>query len=124
MFAWLVERTPEAMPLVILCVSCGYLSHLLADAVTKAPIRLFWPHPRRVWALPEPLRIDTGERVERYLLQPLAVLAAFGVIALQVGALRDEITARTDACDGGQQRGCEHPRAKAPAGCRHQRRGD
>lgn len=97
-FAWLAERTPEVVPLVVLCVSCGYLSHLIADAMTKAPIRLFWPHPRRVWALPAPLRIDTGGRFERYLLRPLAILAACVVIALQIGLpLRDEIADRVDA---------------------------
>lgn len=97
-FAWLGERTPEVVPLVILCVSCGYFSHLIADAMTKAPIRLFWPHPRRVWALPEPLRIDTGGRWERYLLRPLAVLAAVAVIAWQIGLpLGDEIADRVDA---------------------------
>lgn len=100
-FAWLVERTPEVVPLVILCVSSGYISHLIADAMTKAPIRLFWPSSRRVWALPAPLRIATGERIERYLLRPLAVLAAVAVIALQIGLpLRDEIAARIEARGG------------------------
>jgi hypothetical protein len=69
--SWIVPRACGAMPLVILCVLCGYLSHLLADAMTLAPIRLWWPSRRRVWLLPRPLRIRTGGSVERLLLQPL-----------------------------------------------------
>jgi membrane-bound metal-dependent hydrolase YbcI (DUF457 family) len=96
--AWIIEQTPAVMPLVILCVSLGYLSHLLADAMTKAPIKLLWPHPRRVWLLPEPLRIDTGASFERALIQPLAVLGAIALIVIQIGLpVRDEITARSAA---------------------------
>jgi membrane-bound metal-dependent hydrolase YbcI (DUF457 family) len=83
--SWIVTRASGAMPLVILCVLCGYLSHLLADAMTIAPIRLWWPSRRRVWVLPRPLRIKTGGSFERYLLQPLAVIGAVAVIVVQVG---------------------------------------
>ena len=50
--SWTVGRASGAMPLVILRVLCGYLSHLLADAMTVAPIRLWWPSRRRCGCFP------------------------------------------------------------------------
>jgi membrane-bound metal-dependent hydrolase YbcI (DUF457 family) len=92
--SWIVAHTPEVMPLVILCIACGYLSHLLADGITRAPIRLWWPSHRRVWLFPKPLRIRTGGMTERDLLLPLVVLAAVAVIVLQIGVpLRNELVA-------------------------------
>lgn len=89
---WIVAHTPEVMPLVALCVACGYLSHLVSDGMTSAPIRLFWPSRRKVWIAPEGMRTTTGSPVERYVIQPFAVLAAIAVIVLQVGVpLRDQL---------------------------------
>lgn len=83
---WIIDHIPAVMPLVILCVSLGYLSHLLADGMTKAPIKALWPLKRRVFLLPKALRIDTGGRVECLLIRPAAVLGSIAVIAVQLGA--------------------------------------
>lgn len=43
-----------------LAFGLGYLSHLLADALTKTGVPLLWPLPGRVHLLPPGLRIRTG----------------------------------------------------------------
>ena len=42
----------------------GYLSHILADAMTVGGVPLLWPLPGRVHLLPRPWRIRTGGAVE------------------------------------------------------------
>lgn len=113
---WIVEHTPEVMPLVALCVVCGYLSHLLSDGVTSAPIRLFWPSSRKVWIAPEGLRTTTGSPVERYVIRPFAVLAAVAVIVLQIGLpLREEIARQVEAHKPTPVPACPHGRPGRPA---------
>ncbi len=50
----------------------GYASHLLADSATKSGLRLFYPSPKRYYALPKALRITTGSLAEEALLPFLA----------------------------------------------------
>jgi len=52
----------------------GYLTHLLADALTISGVPLLWPWQVRAYGLPKPLRLRTGGRVE-YVLT-LALLLA------------------------------------------------
>jgi inner membrane protein len=43
-----------------LAFGLGYLSHLLADGLTRHGIPLLWPWPGQVHLLPRPLRVRTG----------------------------------------------------------------
>lgn len=54
-----------APPLIAWAICGGYASHLLADAVTRRGIPLWWPLSKRSFhALPRWMRIATGGRVE------------------------------------------------------------
>ena len=57
-----------------LAFGLGYLSHVLADAMTKHGVPLWWPLPGQFHLLPKPLRIRTGGPVET-LVSLLAALA-------------------------------------------------
>jgi inner membrane protein len=55
----------------------GYTSHLIADALTRHGIPLFWPLSNRsIHLLPRPLRISTGGVIENMLW--LVLLVGFG----------------------------------------------
>lgn len=56
----LVLGRSAGYPDVGLAFGLGYLSHLLADGLTKTGIPLLWPLPGRVHLLPPGLRIRTG----------------------------------------------------------------
>ena len=72
--------TPSAPLLLLLgwqpalALSLGYLSHLLLDGCTKTGVPLWYPCPRRVWLLPQPLRVTTGSAAEDIVLVLLAML--------------------------------------------------
>jgi inner membrane protein len=53
----------------------GYLSHLLADALTISGVSLLWPWRTRAYGVPRALRLRTGGRVE-YALTLLIMAAA------------------------------------------------
>jgi inner membrane protein len=65
--AW---HTPGACGAFLL----GYLSHLLADALTISGMPLLWPWRTRAYGLPKAVRLRTGGRVE-YALTLLIVAA-------------------------------------------------
>lgn len=49
----------------------GFISHLVADGVTRAGIPLFWPLDWQIGFPPvRALRMDTGKFVEKYLVFP------------------------------------------------------
>ncbi len=56
-----------------LAFGLGYLSHILADALTKHGVPLLWPLPGQFRLLPGPLRVRTGGTVET-LVSLLATL--------------------------------------------------
>lgn len=71
--AWLAGRASGLTPVAI-AFSVGYLSHLLADALTVEGVPLFWPlAKRRVCLLPSFIAIRTGTFAE------YAFMVAFGV---------------------------------------------
>jgi len=71
--AWAVGRVANS-PNIAIAFSVGYLSHLLADALTIEGIPLFWPlAKRRVCLLPSFIAIRTGSFFE------YAFMVAFGV---------------------------------------------
>lgn len=56
----------------------GYLSHLLADGLTKSGVPLLWPfYPKSVHLLPKLLRIRTGNSVETLLFIAITVCLIF-----------------------------------------------
>jgi inner membrane protein len=61
-------------PDVGLAFGLGYLSHLLADALTKTGLPLLWPWRRQVHLLPRPLRVRTGGGVESLLFMITAAV--------------------------------------------------
>ena len=71
--AWLVGRVVNA-PYVAIAFSVGYLSHLLADAITVEGIPALWPlYRKRICLLPSFIAIRTGSFME------YAFMVAFGV---------------------------------------------
>ncbi len=70
--AWLIVSLPVLAALAVgagqgiaLAFSVGYLSHVMADALTVSGVPLWWPvSERRVHALPRPLRFTTGSVIE------------------------------------------------------------
>ena len=52
----------------------GYLSHLLADALTLSGVPLLWPFSGKVHLLPRPLRIRTGGPAEQVIFVGLSVI--------------------------------------------------
>jgi inner membrane protein len=61
-----------------LALSIGYLSHLLADAMTMSGVPLWWPvGEKRVHVLPPGLRLRTGSLAEYAML--MVVGAVIGI---------------------------------------------
>lgn len=53
----------------------GMVSHLMADSLTKEGIPLFFPIPIKVGFPPfKFMRIETGKRLEKYLIYPVLML--------------------------------------------------
>lgn len=72
---WLVQATWRAMPLIMLAVFWGYLSHLVTDSMTNVPVPWPWPFSkRRFHILPKNLRITTDSFTERALVRPLVII--------------------------------------------------
>lgn len=71
-----------------LAFGLGYLSHLLADAMTLSGAPLLWPWPGSIHVLPRPLRIRTGGLAEQFIFVGLGVL----VIILLMGLLPPELS--------------------------------
>lgn len=68
---------------------CGYASHLLADAATKAGVPLLWPSRARfVCPGNDALRIKTGSKAEVTLLVCLFLLGALLIPFVQLGPRR------------------------------------
>ena len=72
--AWLGQQS--GYPDLGLALGLGYLSHLLADALTLSGAPLLWPLPGRIHLLPRPFRVRTGGPSERliFLLVGAALL--------------------------------------------------
>ena len=69
-------------PDVGLAFGLGYLSHLLADALTLSGVPLLWPLPGNVHLLPRPLRLRTGGLAEQILFLGLVVIVLGLLVSL------------------------------------------
>lgn len=68
---------------------CGYASHLLADAATKAGVPLLWPSRARfVFPGNDDLRIKTGSKVEVALLACLCLVGLLLIPFVHLGPRR------------------------------------
>lgn len=98
---WEKENLPAFMPLVMLAVFLGYLSHLVSDSLNQVPVPWFWPAKKKLFFLPKPFRIQVsspGEWLVRMLVVLLLIVVAFGTIVRPVyEGLRDEASGRTSA---------------------------
>jgi membrane-bound metal-dependent hydrolase YbcI (DUF457 family) len=65
-----------------LALGVGYLSHVVADALTKHGVPLWWPLPGNFHLLPGPFRVKTGGAGESIFF--MLVSAAFVWIALSM----------------------------------------
>ena len=79
--SWLIAHTPAVMPLVMLTVGLGYLSHLFSDSLTKVPIPFWWPlrplKKRSFFPLmPKTMRVTTDSATENRLIRPVVVVLA------------------------------------------------
>ncbi len=74
---FLCWRTGWAYGDVGLAFGLGYLSHILADAMTKHGVPLLWPLPGQFHLLPGPLRIRTGGPVETLVFLLVALVLAW-----------------------------------------------
>lgn len=67
--------------LAIAALMIGYLSHLVADSVTKEGIPLFFPIPFKIGIPPiEALRITTGKFVENFIVFPGVLVYLFWLV--------------------------------------------
>ncbi len=57
--------TSQVFPLFTLAVGTGYLSHLMADAVTSQGVPLFWPWKKRLSLSNVGVRIRTGRTTDQ-----------------------------------------------------------
>jgi len=67
---------------VMWALAAGYVSHLLADAITIQGVPLFWPYTRNIHLLPGLLRIKTGGWVEALIGLGLVALLCVQVLIL------------------------------------------
>ena len=72
---WLLPRILNPayinVHVVLISVMIGYVSHLLADSLTKEGIPLFFPLKFQIGFPPIPaLRIKTGGKIEKYIVLP------------------------------------------------------
>jgi len=65
-----------------LAFGLGYLSHVLADALTKHGVPLWWPLPGRRRLLPRALCIRTGSLAEKLLFLAVLLLLIWLVLDL------------------------------------------
>jgi len=65
-----------------LAFGLGYLSHLLADALTLSGVPLLWPLPGNVHLLPRSLRLRTGGLAEQILFLGLVVIVLGLLVSL------------------------------------------
>lgn len=110
---WEREHLPAYMPLVMLAVFLGYLSHLFSDSLNQAPVPWFWPIKKRIFFLPKPLRIQVSSPTEwlvRMIVILAAIVIAFGtIVAPTVKALIGDDAARdTQSLVVVHDRGVEH----------------
>ena len=76
-FAWVALPPSTSAVLIAASVAVGSLSHTLVDSLTDKGCPLWGPFTwRRVWLLPESLRLSTGHSAETFLLFPVFVVAA------------------------------------------------
>lgn len=69
---WLAAATWKAMPLIMVSVFWGYLSHLVTDSMTNVPVPWPWPFSKkRLSLLPKSMRIRTDSFTEKALIRPL-----------------------------------------------------
>jgi membrane-bound metal-dependent hydrolase YbcI (DUF457 family) len=76
--AWMWQNVPSAMPLIMMSVFWGYLSHLITDSMTNVPVPWPWPFSKKRYSLlPKGLRVTTDSFTERGLIRP----AIYGLFA-------------------------------------------
>ena len=73
--AWLIGRQ-FGYDDVGLAFGLGYLSHILADAMTQHGVPLWGPLPGRFHLLPKPLRLRTGSPAETLVFMVLTLALA------------------------------------------------
>ena len=74
---------PTAICKVALAFAVGYLSHVMADALTVSGVPLWWPvSERRFHLLPRGLRMRTGSLMEYAVIVVMGVM--IGMIGLKI----------------------------------------
>lgn len=82
---WLVDTLPHFLPLIMLSVFFGYLSHLVTDSMTNVPIPWPWPFSKkRFFLLPGPLRITTDSAKEKFFVRPIVVILLLLFMAINI----------------------------------------
>ena len=71
-----------AIPDYFLAFAAGYLSHLIADAITVAGIPLFWPYPKKLGLKQLGLKVRTGQTTDIYLGRITLIFACLGYVYL------------------------------------------
>ena len=70
----------------------GYISHILADALTKSGVPLLWPFYRKsIHLLPKAFRIRTGGSVETLLFMVIVACLVFLSPTLMTAEIKDWI---------------------------------
>ncbi|MFH0943552.1 MAG: metal-dependent hydrolase [Candidatus Beckwithbacteria bacterium] len=74
--------------LVVISIMVGFISHLVADMLTKDGIPLFFPLPFKIGLPPvEWLRISTGKFMEKFVVFPATVVYLIWFISKNNGQL-------------------------------------
>lgn len=83
---WLWSNFDKIAPLVMVSVFWGYLSHLVADSMTKVPVPWPWPFSqKRFFLLPKTMRFTTDSAVENLLVRPVIIILAVCVFIITIG---------------------------------------
>ena len=65
----------------MMCLLLGYMSHLVADSMTKSGVRWFYPSPHRFYLFPVTLRVTTGSDAEEVFMVCFALTSVALLLA-------------------------------------------
>ncbi|MBA4496547.1 metal-dependent hydrolase [Paenactinomyces guangxiensis] len=83
----------QAVPEYTYAVAIGYMSHLLADAVTSAGVPFLWPYSKKFSLKKLGIKVKSGGTVDRWVARIALILSCIGFLYLIGQVFYDEATA-------------------------------
>ena len=83
---WFLIQYLELEIIYLIVGICGYLSHILADMLTKSGVKIFWPVKKDIRLLPKKIALKTGGHFEEVIfvsaLLGVALFCVYVIIIL------------------------------------------